>query len=263
MNFTIETPDARRLARFSGILFLDCDGVMNTVEWCRERAVGLRPDEYFTEFAPHTVAPLNRILAACNLGIVVTSAWRLDERNDLPAILERNGVERARERYLGRTPDLSSPGNSKVVFGHQRGDEILEWMIAVNFIAPFVVLNDASDFDAVNFIGPFVVLDDASDFDAVAEDHFKTDVRFGLTEEIADAIIVKLTHEQEMEAERKKVQTKVQEEVAQGVAKIRELIAKMGITEDEFLNRMSLYKGSLERSDPPPDWRPEDESTGS
>lgn len=84
-------------------------------------------------------------------------------------------MDRARERYLGRTRDLSPSGpSSNPLFGTQRGDEIRAWLAASGYVAPFAVL------------------DDAGDLAAVAEHHFQTSVWQGLTEEIADRVIAHL-----------------------------------------------------------------------
>lgn len=76
-----------------GVLFLDFDGVLNTPAWCRAKAKCMPPPAAGTEFEPSMVAELNRILAACDLGIVVSSSWRLKPGIDLVAILQSNGVD--------------------------------------------------------------------------------------------------------------------------------------------------------------------------
>ena len=75
----------------SGLLFLDFDGVMNTPDWCRAKAVGLATGQRVTEFTPKAIRELNRILRNCDLRLVVSSSWRLDAKMDLQKIWRPTG----------------------------------------------------------------------------------------------------------------------------------------------------------------------------
>ena len=152
------------------ILFLDFDGVLNTDGWCRAKAPGQTPGQRVPEFLPEAVHQLNRILSLGDVGIVVSSSWRLDAANDLPAILEANGVADARRLYVGQTPDLSSQAGLLWI-GATRGQEIEAWLARHNFTGVSAILDD--DRDAV----------------VAGSRHFQTDPRQGLMAEIADAVI--------------------------------------------------------------------------
>jgi hypothetical protein len=154
----------------SGLLFLDFDGVLNTISWCRAKSVGLPPGQALTEFMPQAVQQLNRILKACDVGIVVSSSWRLNPKLDLAAVLDANGVVEARQRLVGQTPDLSRREGALWV-GATRGAEIQAWLTTNKFS------------------GSFAVLDDDAAADAPGGRHFKTDVNFGLTAAIAYSVL--------------------------------------------------------------------------
>lgn len=154
----------------SGLLFLDFDGVLNTIAWCRAKSASLPPGQPLTEFMPQAVQQLNHILQTCGVGFVVSSSWRLNPKLDLAAILEANGIVEARQRCVGQTPDLSRRDGVLWV-GATRGAEIQAWL--------------ASN----HFRGPFAVLDDDAAAAVPGGQHFKTDANFGLTAAIADSVI--------------------------------------------------------------------------
>ena len=152
------------------MLFLDFDGVMNTPDWCRAKGAGLPAGQRMTEFAPAAIRELNRILRACDVAIVVSSSWRLEANLDLLKILEANGVDDCRRRYLGATPDLSRRDGC-LWTGATRGQEIMAWLKA----------NPQS--------GKVAILDDDASAGISGACHFQTDLKRGLTGEIADAVI--------------------------------------------------------------------------
>ncbi len=152
-------------------MFLDFDGVLSTHDWMSRRAAVCARGGSISEFMPEAVKELNRILTTCDVGIVVSSSWRVDENLDWTELLEANGVAEARKRFLGQTPDLSR--REGVLWeGATRGEEIAAW-VKTN-----------------GYGGRFASLDDDPTAGAAGGAHFQTGPETGLTAEIADQVIV-------------------------------------------------------------------------
>lgn len=142
------------------ILFLDVDGVLNR---CGKSAQGLETDK---------VELLGRIVAAANPYIVVSSTWRISERylGRLKAVLFSLNA-----RFAGVTPYHNDRTEGGIFFAKSRGNEIQEWL------------------DTHGTPDKFVILDDDSDM-AHLEPHLVSTQSFtGLTAEIADEVIRRLT----------------------------------------------------------------------
>lgn len=112
------------------VLFLDFDGVMNSVEWAirtKQRGIwGIDPD---------TVPHLQRIVDETGCDIVVSSTWRLGTMlSELRGRLIAAGM-RPPVPIVDRTAYL----------GGKRGEEVAEWLEAMEPQA-YVCLDDDSDF---------------------------------------------------------------------------------------------------------------------
>lgn len=153
---------------FDGILFLDCDGVINSEKWfkspeCRairekyrelnknliirsdDRDVSPEQIESFreTHTDPKCVEVLNKILIKFNLAIVLSSTWRVADFT-LKAFLS-NKIDKINERFLGCTPKLKYSGKDSG--RDSRGLEIIDWMQKFNFNGKYFILDDDADFD--------------------------------------------------------------------------------------------------------------------
>ncbi len=119
------------------ILFLDVDGVLNSVHWYNTRPdepIMGRRDELYTMIDSDAMDRLNRIIVETKCRLVLSSSWRaMDPISMINAALRMRGCD----TYLfGITPSLGSP----------RGEEIQVWLnMAEPSVDGFVILDDDSD----------------------------------------------------------------------------------------------------------------------
>lgn len=117
------------------ILFLDLDGVVNSLDWWHRRGPRrkLGHDPVY-EIDPRAVARLNEIVDRTGADVVISSAWRkLHSLPDIARYLEQRGF---RGRVVGVTPTLPfSP----------RGHEIASWLRDHPYVRRFVILDDDAD----------------------------------------------------------------------------------------------------------------------
>lgn len=138
------------------IIFLDIDGVMNSVN---ERK--LHPEDFGKMYGidPKPVAILNDLVKKTGAEIVLSSTWRLDD--DYKEVMAKAGIN-----VIDRTPYL---------VGEIRGEEIDQWLE-----------EKGKDVDV------YAIIDDDSDM-LPFQPHFKTSgFEWGLTQEIADRIYLHL-----------------------------------------------------------------------
>lgn len=126
------------------ILFLDVDGVLNSHAYIRRggslscRSDGLDPD---------AVTQLQRIVDETQCSLILSSTWRLIH----PLAHMRGRLIEKGMRHpcplRGKTPDLSEQQTKGVIqIGARRGEEVKAWIEANRFKAPYVCLDDDSDF---------------------------------------------------------------------------------------------------------------------
>jgi len=144
------------------LIFLDIDGVLNNSGWWEKLYADQSQSPYL--FDPQNVTSLNMILDQTGANIVISSAWRHGKKlNWLKKHLRKQGV---RGHVLGVTPDgwniKSFPEN------WVRGHEIELW------------LKRHTDGKAV-----FVILDDDDDMGPLMDRLVQTDMKYGLTPELA------------------------------------------------------------------------------
>jgi HAD domain in Swiss Army Knife RNA repair proteins len=162
-----------------GILFLDCDGVINSGHWFKSEEYEKRREAFRnlvfrsgeetlshkehlrqTYIDPRSLAILNDLLIRADLSIVLSSTWRkIDFTRD--AIAEC-GIDNYTQRFLGCTG-----GRSDGI----RGLEIKEWI------------------DENNYKGKFAILDDDCDMDILSPFLFQTSWMYGLTKDVAEKIV--------------------------------------------------------------------------
>jgi len=151
----------------SKILFLDIDGVLNSVQ---HKAL-----KYGTYgLAPEHIAHLNHIVEEVeDVCIVLSSTWRLHHSaEEMTEMLKAEG-------FIGTihdcTPDLTVQEGS-IWLGNCRGYEIQTWL-------------DDNSPKAL-----FAILDDDSDMGPIKNHLFKTRFRTGLTKEIAQQVVQYLNY---------------------------------------------------------------------
>ena len=137
------------------ILFLDIDGVLNRCD-----GSGLNTDK---------VALLKEISDATDCRIVLSSSWRLNERQFRRVVEMTKSI--GNELY-GVTPDASEKVGS-LFYATARSKEIATWIAD----------------SACCFNDEFVILDDEADMGPLSHLHVRTDSHTGLTPELAREVI--------------------------------------------------------------------------
>lgn len=131
------------------IIFLDIDGVLNTVETQTDiYTKGIRlpgsvnPNELYPEFDLESVSNLNYIIRQTGAKIVISSMWRtlFEHYSYLAEYLQFRGVV---GEVIGITPNHQNPGT------YGRGGEIQAWLDENpdQQVEKFVILDDCDDMD--------------------------------------------------------------------------------------------------------------------
>ena len=122
------------------VIFLDFDGVVNTIYWDRDEngKWGFNTFKYGKDREltnKQAIGWLNELYSKVPYDIVVTSTWRLNRSiKELQDLITRSGFD-DRIKVIGVTPILHQ----------QRGIEIEEWLSNNNFKGKFAILDDDSD----------------------------------------------------------------------------------------------------------------------
>lgn len=115
------------------ILFMDIDGVLNSLEWFSQMNANLKPGESFNNsiLCPENVAIFNTIVKTLNADVVISSTWRkLMPWEDLLAHLKSQGVV---ANFIDKTPT--------VICG-TRGEEIEAWLKNNPEVNVYICLDD-------------------------------------------------------------------------------------------------------------------------
>ena len=161
------------------ILFLDIDGVLNSVDWAiakrqQEIAEHRPPTGGVFGIDPAAVVHLQRIVDETNCDIVITSSWRrIHPVHEIRGLLYQAGLLRG--DTIGKTPSL---------YGLKRGHEVDNW-ISAN--AKRMLYQTDNGLRHVSYC----CLDDDSNFLAY-QPLVQTDNQVGLTSTKADAVIIQL-----------------------------------------------------------------------
>lgn len=154
------------------VIFLDIDGVLNSMDWYkrRTRVKSKTWDEYHAqEFDPVALALIKRVINETGAKVVLSSTWRLSKEG--VKFIKSIGID-----ILDCTPHLPRPTNTSVEYC-ERGKEIKAWI-------------EKNIEDRGEVVDRYVIIDD--DTDMLPEQQaqfFNTDNRFGLTEPIAKEVI--------------------------------------------------------------------------
>ena len=122
------------------IIFLDCDGVINSIQW-----EAVRKDMPPASVIDDAVDPrcLERIVSICNetmAKIVISSDWRINWPFARTR-LERAGIPEG--MIIDRTPLLNVfPGKHH----YSRGEEIQAWLDAHDDVYDYIIIDDREDF---------------------------------------------------------------------------------------------------------------------
>ena len=145
------------------IIFLDIDGVLNRLGTMEEGRTTTRWNGCIG-MEPELVERFNTLVEDTGVSVVLSSTWRLDE--DWLQSMKANGLNT--DKFIGRTPRM--PRKSGGVEMMERGYEINAWINA----------NDMAH-------AKIAIIDDDNDM-LPSQKLFRTNYRFGLTQEIADSI---------------------------------------------------------------------------
>ena len=127
----------------ANVLFLDLDGVLNSVNWMSN----VNPDFWIaedgdTQLDPEAVMRLERVVRESGAKIVLSSSWRkLYEYKTIESFLRHHGFT---GEVIGETPHrvdfAERPAGT-----YQRGWEIQAWLDEHPEVAHFAILDDDSD----------------------------------------------------------------------------------------------------------------------
>lgn len=140
------------------VLFLDIDGVLNSVDWFKRRSkltaeeeVIISKEDYLVRrhIDPEAVHRMNLVAEKTGCKFVLSSTWRLLSGVDMTSkVLKRAG---ATFELLDMTPECARMDTfSNGLFDEgERGAEIYEWLQAHPGVESFVIVDDASDMGAL------------------------------------------------------------------------------------------------------------------
>lgn len=137
------------------VLFLDIDGVLNSLEWCMAgNSFGCPPrkrercSKDRLRWCPAMVKRLRRVVETTGAHIVISSSWRgygASAVRKWRAMFAVYGWRNA--PVIGETPDLTAKQPSGVYVAVRRGEEVAAWVAQHRHVVDhFVCLDDDSDF---------------------------------------------------------------------------------------------------------------------
>ncbi len=158
------------------ILFLDIDGVLNSVAWNEKQRTKPSERDYtegWMQTADHSIDPdavarLNRVVKETRCLVVLSSSWR--KMDPLTLVTRMLRYRDFQHHLFAATPHLEN--------GMKRGAEIAVWLCdlaAVSGRRP-----------------PFAIVDDGDDMEPFMDRLVQTDHKVGLTDEDADRLIALL-----------------------------------------------------------------------
>lgn len=132
--------DTINLGDIMNIIFLDVDGVLNSIRKCAEvyKLTGKSHSGINYPFDENCMNYLKKLVEQTNSFIVITSTWRKDEESKARLLeeLKKYGLS---EKVLGFTKILDT-----------RSNEIKEYLNSFDVNVNFVILDDISFLDGLN-----------------------------------------------------------------------------------------------------------------
>lgn len=169
------------------VLFLDIDGVLNSLEWCKAgNGFGFPPGRQQSctkeklRWCPAMVRRLRRVIDETGAHIVISSSWRgygAGAVRKWRAMFNVYGWRNA--PVIGETPDLAAKQSNGIYVAMKRGEEVAAWIKAHGHV-----------------VDRFVCVDDGDDF-LPDQPLVLTDMETGLTDEAAAKCIELLGNENE------------------------------------------------------------------
>lgn len=135
------------------VLFLDIDGVLNSIEWCNAgHRFGCPPGKKtrctkdLLRWCPDMVERVKRVCAETGASIVISSSWRGYGKGAIRkwrAMFNVYGWRNA--PVIGETPDLTGKTINGIWVAKKRGDEVAAWLQGRE-IERFICVDDGDDF---------------------------------------------------------------------------------------------------------------------
>lgn len=125
------------------ILFLDIDGVLNSLNFFLNRPDSDNRPFPLSEIDPNAIHKLNKILNDCKItDLVVTSDWILSR--DIKSLLPALGVDKPWCDNFSTIVNINKLNNTKRTV--KRGKQIKDFLNGVNESFVFCILDDTDEF---------------------------------------------------------------------------------------------------------------------
>lgn len=122
------------------VIFLDFDGVLNSIMWAEARTAENRGNLYGLDH--EAVQRLARLVDAVGAKIVVSSTWRKNRTVERLIELLKDAGYPGDPPVIGKTPVLWRNEKGERL---ERGHEIQQWLDENPGVESFVILDDDSD----------------------------------------------------------------------------------------------------------------------
>lgn len=173
---------------FSGILFLDMDGVL-----CTDRAYFAASQDKKKHISrcldPVGIRLINRLCDDFNLKIVISSSWK--SRYDVADILLTHGF----------TAEYHKDEKTKPRFSGSRGMEIRDWLEEHPEVKHFIIMDDSLDGMQDNDLSPFHCQTHYAD--GIMTEHYRRAVQI-LLDQKSGALVYKTVDQLREEEENEK-----------------------------------------------------------
>jgi len=148
------------------LMFLDIDGVLNSIKWMKERSHRSK------KIDPSNIDNMNKFIDYHACDIIISSSWRIIyDIKEIISYLKDKGLI---GNIIGKTPILYDSENN-------RGCEIKSWLINNNYKNDKFVYNKNKLFKNLYKV-PYIIIDDSTDMLYEQKDHFlKTETETGFT----------------------------------------------------------------------------------
>lgn len=122
------------------IIFLDIDGVFNSVKWFESKDYGIAKKELpypLWSLDPEPIELFVKLLKEIKAKIVVSSVWRATRNMKyFRDLFKQRGFPFPRGTFIGKTPNLMND---------IRGKEIEKWINENHFNGNYVIIDDDDD----------------------------------------------------------------------------------------------------------------------
>jgi HAD domain in Swiss Army Knife RNA repair proteins len=137
------------------LLFLDCDGVLNSINWFHFRGTveGKKRREFFFNnyegrtalelhlLEPECVSRVSKLVHSVGAKVVISSTWREGSSPEhFESLFKELGAELPKNTIIGLTPIMDE------VDSYKRATEINTWISANKYKGAYLILDDEDKF---------------------------------------------------------------------------------------------------------------------